>query len=319
MKYSLMSLTMGNLLKVSKPSILQLNLCKMMGFAKEDPSIAEVIEFLNSKGIPMKNGDMSFEDLVKFASEAGYDAIDFMSYHFEIGGDEAKAILDKYNMKISGSCIIAPFINCVNDEQFDKLFAESCEVIDRLAKAGCKNLLLMPTMYTIDKGISEDQAYANMIKGIKACMEYAKKLGIVQNLETLESSSVPLGSDEHMARFFNDVPELKYAHDTGNLLVANMDPAEMYEKFKDRVATVHFKDFNYVDRRTPSQTPDGKFIATCDLGTGLVDFKKQLQLLKRDNYQGYILLEGAVRHFGDSKAEAIETLKYFKDLEAEVG
>lgn len=318
MKYSLMSLTMGNLLKVSKPSVIQVNLCRMMGFTKEDPTIDEVLEFLNGKGIPMKKGEMTFEDLIRFASEAGYDAVDFMSFHFEIGGAEAKEILDRYNMKISGSAIIAPFVNVVNEEQFAKLYNESCEVMERLAEAGCKNILLMPTMYNIAPGITEEQAYQNMVRGIKACMEYGKKLGLELNLETLESSGVPLGSDAHMARFFNDIPELKYAHDTGNLLVANMDPADMYEKFKDRIATVHFKDFNYVDRRTPSQTPDGRFIATTDLGTGLVDFKKQLKLLKRDHYQGYILLEGAVRHFGDPKAEAIETLKYFKELEQSI-
>lgn len=41
----------------------------------------EAIEFLNAHVIPMKNGEMSFEEYVKFAKETRYYGIDMMSYH----------------------------------------------------------------------------------------------------------------------------------------------------------------------------------------------------------------------------------------------
>ena len=52
-------------------------------------------------------------------------------------------------------------------------------------------------------------------------------------------------------------------------------------------------------------------------GTGLIDFRKHLELLKRDNYQGYITLEGSVE--AKDKIEGVrESLKYFRQMEAEL-
>lgn len=318
MKYSLMSLSLGSQIKVTKPSLLQVNMAKAMGLQIEDPTLDQVLEFLSGKGFPAKKGTMTFEDCVKYAKEAGFDGYDMMCFHLEGDGAEAKKILEKYGMTMTGSTIIVEFASATTPEEFDKCFAYAKEHIDRAAAAGCKNIMLVPTVYTTKPGISREQASWNMIAGFKACMEYGEKLGLTFSAETLESLAVPLASATEMKRYFDAFPSLKYSHDTGNLLVMNEDPAEMYECFKDRVLAVHFKDMQYSEKRTPSMTPNGKFIRTTELGTGLVDFKKMLGLLKRDNFQGYILLEGAVQHTDDVLEDQKKTLAYFRALEQEV-
>ena len=318
MKYSLMSLTLGNLIKVTKPSFLQVNMARAMGLQIEDPTLDQVLEFLAGKGFPAKKGTMTFEDCIKFAKETGFDGYDMMCFHLEGDGAEAKKILEKYDFQLSGVAIIVEFANAMTPEEFDKCFAYAKEHMDRAAAAGAKNVMLVPTTYTTKPGISREQATLNMIAGFKACIEYAESVGLEPNAETLESSAVPLSSATEMQRYFDAFPQLKYSHDTGNLLVANEDPAEMYEKFKDRVVRVHFKDMQYSEKRTPSMTRDGKFIRTTVLGTGLVDFKEQLRLLKRDNFQGFVLLEGTVQHTDDVLEDARKTLEYFRNLEKEV-
>ena len=318
MKYSLMSLTLGNLIKVTKPSFLQVSMAKRMGLAVEDPTLDQILEFMASKGFPAKKGTMTFEDCIKFAKETGFDGYDMMCFHLEGDGKEAKEILEKYGMTMSGSTIIVEFANADTPEEFDKCFAYAKEHMDRAAAAGCKNVMLVPTTYTTKPGLSREQATLNMIAGFKACIEYAESVGLEPNAETLESSAVPLSSATEMQRYFDAFPQLKYSHDTGNLLVANEDPVEMYEKFKDRVVRVHFKDMEYSEKRTPSMTRDGRFIRTTALGTGIVDFKEQMRLLKRDDFQGYVLLEGPVQHTDNVLEDAKKTLEYFRELEKTV-
>jgi len=318
MKYSLMSLSLGSLIKVTKPSFLQVNMAKAMGLAMEDPSLDQVLDFLRTKGFPAEKGTMSFEDCVKFAKEAGFDGYDMMCFHLEGDGAEAKKILEKYGMTMSGVSIIVEFASAETPEEFNKCFAYAREHMDRAAAAGCKNIMLVPTVYTTKPGISRERASQNMIAGFRACMEYGEKLGLTFSAETLESLAVPLASATEMRRYFDRFPSLKYSHDTGNLLVMNEKPAEMYECFKDRVLAVHFKDMEYSEKRTPSMTPQGKYLRTTELGTGLVDFREQLKLLKRDGFRGYILLEGAVQHTDDKLEDQRKTLEYFRALEKEV-
>jgi sugar phosphate isomerase/epimerase len=65
-------------------------------------------------------------------------------------------------------------------------------------------------------------------------------------------------------------------------------------------------------------TRDGRFIRTTALGTGIVDFKEQMRRLKRDDFQGYILLEGTVQHTDNVLEDAKKTLEYFRELEKTV-
>ncbi len=95
------------------------------------------------------------------------------------------------------------------------------------------------------------------------------------------------------------------------------DPVDMYEMFKDRVVAVHFKEFGYVDTENAKVLRNGKKVDSVPFGKGLVDFRKHLELLKRDDYQGYITLEGSVE--AKDKIEGVkESIKYFRQMEAEL-
>ena len=146
-------------------------------------------------------------------------------------------------MTMSGSTIIVEFASADTAEAFDKCFAYAKEHMDRAAAAGCKSIMLVPTVYKTKPGISREQASLNMIAGYKACIEYAGKLGLTLSAETLESIAVPLASATEMRRYFDAFPTLKYSHDTGNLLVMNEDPAEMYEYFKEFGTASQMKAF----------------------------------------------------------------------------
>lgn len=317
MKYSLMSLMMDQELKVSKPSFIHVAMAKELGYDGDMTSLDDMFRFFREKGIPIQNGTMEFEDFVRFASESGYDGIDMMSFHFEEEGKKAKAILEKYGIAMSAVDIIVPFVNAVTKEQADSLFKQTVEMIDRAYDSGCTNILLMPSVYQAKDGITREQAFENMVRGLKMCVEYGTKKGLTINTETLESTGVPLCSNGEMLRLFHAVPGLKYTHDTGNLLVPCEDPAYTYELFRDKVVSVHFKDMAYVENETDIRAIDGRYVQSVDLGTGEIDFREQLKLLKRDGYSGYITLEGMVPA-KDQLDSAKKALAYFRSMEAEL-
>ena len=317
MKYALMSLTIGSELQVLKPSLFQLQQLERMGYEGPTPTVDEMYAFFQSKGLPMKNGTMSFRDMVKFAADNGFDGLDVMCFNFDVDPAEAKKAFEDYGITFASVGLVAPFTAAATEEQFAATMANTKDIISRAAEAGCESIMMMPSTYQPYEGATREQAYQLIVRALKELNAFCKEKKICMHTETLESLAIPLGSIGDMKRLFTDIPDLLYTHDTGNCLVAMENPVDFYEEFKDRVAYVHFKDFKYSDNDKGNMTSTGKHLEKVHLGDGLLDFKAQLKALKRDNYNGFISLEGT-RPGSSILESAANALTYFKKLEAEL-
>jgi inosose dehydratase len=84
--------------------------------------------------------------------------------------------------------------------------------------------------------------------------------------------------------------------DTGHLLIGGTDPAELTRQAPERIAHTHMKD---VDSGLARQVQDGRRTYTeavregmyRPLGTGDVDFEAIIRYLRRQDYQGWYVLE----------------------------
>ena len=90
----------------------------------------------------------------------------------------------------------------------------------------------------------------------------------------------------------------------------------MYEIFKDRTVSVHFKDFAYSTAEDGILCNDGRKVVSVPFGEGAVDFREHYDMLLRDGYQGFITIEGSVPA-ENSLDGAVKSLQYFKDMERE--
>ena len=302
-------------LKIKKPSFIQMLILRSMGYEGPEPAVDDMFEFFTSHGMPSRNGTMTFRDYVRFARDNGFDGVDMMSFHFEEDGAEARKILEEYKITLSSVNIVSTFSECPDDAAVEKAFLEVKAVIDNAYAAGCKSFLVT-TGYFPGEGMTREQAFRSMVKGLTKCVEYGRDLGVVITTETLESICVPFCSTGEMLRLFAAVPGLEYTHDTGNPIVAMEDPAATYEVLKDRVVSVHFKDLEYTEKKTMMMNPVGRFLDRAILGEGEVDFRKHLELLKRDHYQGFIAIEG--QRPGDQLEGAVSALEYLRRMEAEL-
>jgi inosose dehydratase len=84
--------------------------------------------------------------------------------------------------------------------------------------------------------------------------------------------------------------------DMGHFAFGGGDPVEALEKYYNRIWHVHFKDFN---PKIGQQALDEKFDyfkaveagVFCELGKGNVDFQTIVDILKRNEYDGWIVVE----------------------------
>lgn len=319
MKYSLMSHMIDSELKYSKPSFIHKMILNDLGYSGDYSDIDEAMKFFADHGIPIRNGHLTFREFIRFAAENGFDGVDVMSFYFEEAGDGAKEILEEYGVTLAAVNILTEFSNASTEEEFQKIYSEVVSMIDKVHAAGGRNILLMPAGYVLAPGVSREQVFRNMVRGLKACVEYGNSIGMTINTETLESVAVPLCSIGEMKRLFAAVPGLKYNHDSGNPAVCLEDPIETYNEFKDLVVNVHFKDLEFIPEKGMITIMDslGRYLKTSHIGEGFIDLKKHIELLLENNYQGYITLEG-LRPADTILDGAVKALEYVRKLEEEI-
>lgn len=319
MKYSLMSHMIDSELKYSKPSFIHKMILNDLGYAGDYSDIDAAMQFFADCKVPIKNGSMTFSDFVRFAGENGFDGVDVMSSFFEEADDNAKEILEENKVTLAAVNILTEFSNASSEEEFRNIYTEVIRVIDKVYAAGGRNILLMPAGYVPASGITREQSFNNMVKGLKACVEYGNSLGMTINTETLESIAVPLCSLGEMKRLLSAVPGLKYNHDSGNPVVCLEDPIELYNEFKDLVVNVHFKDLEFIHEKSMIAIMDslGRYMKTSILGDGIIDIRRHVELLLENNYQGFITLEG-LRPADTVLDGAVKALEYVRNLEEEI-
>lgn len=103
--------------------------------------------------------------------------------------------------------------------------------------------------------------------------------------------------------------------DFGNILFANVLPQPFLEAFKDEICHVHVKD--YLQKSGTVSPGDGWYSARnntwlkdTDIGTGIIDFKECLKILKSVGYDGYYAMEFLAHEpFSERSRQAFEYLK----------
>lgn len=319
MKYSLMSHMIDSELKYTKPSFIHQMILRDLGYKGDYSSIDEAMQFFADNGVPIKNGSLTFRDFIRFAAENGFDGVDVMSFFFEEAGDEAKEILEEYGVTLAAVNILTEFSNASTEEAFQNIYSQVTSMIDKVYAAGGRNILLMPAGYVPAPGVSREQVFRNMVRGLRACVEYGNSIGMTINTETLESVAVPLCSIGEMKRLFDAVPGLKYNHDSGNPAVCLEDPIETYNEFKDLVVNVHFKDLEIITEKNMITIMNslGIYLRTSYIGEGFIDIRKHIELLLENNYQGYITIEG-LRPADNVLDGAVKALEYVRKMEEEI-
>ncbi len=155
--------------------------------------------------------------------------------------------------------------------------------LDVAVKYGVPRVMVVPTHFT--PGGDEAAEFAKALSGMKYFVAEAKKRGITITVEDFGGTQNPGSHMKYLKRFLDEIPELKFALDSGNLYYAGRgeDILEMMEYAKGRIAHVHLKDQTKEDNRR---------YAT--LGLGAVPNEKIVKAVNASGYEGWYTLENPV-------------------------
>lgn len=181
-----------------------------------------------------------------------------------------------------------------------------------LKEAGIRNSLAIPGM--VPEGMDTEKARKRMLKNLKKAVEYADSLGITVLMEDFDDSAAPFSTEEGMKYFFDGVPKLKCAFDTGNFFYSDEDALKALPAFSKRTAYVHCKDRSLTVKpgETPKKTVSGTDMYSSAVGDGVIPINKIIEKLRADGYTG----DYAIEHFGSKNqlGDMIKSADYLNSL-----
>lgn len=217
----------------------------------------------------------------------GFEALEVM-YHPD---DDPHALANRFyhgGMSVSCLCAIVDFANHPDDEATQRRILEYCLAYNT------QRCLIVPGKIDLTQPDRSPVLIQHMIDATNRFCEKAAKWGITVVMEEFGSAAAPYHDAEGLAYFLDRLPGVKCGFDTGNFAFADEDALEVFDRFKDRIAHVHLKDFSS-EPAAPDQkvflSRSGRPLYGCPIGAGQVHNAEILDRLKDMNYDGMIVVE----------------------------
>ncbi len=272
--------------------------------------------------MPELGGDTSLEQCLSEASKAGFVGIE-SGGKFPKTSEELLPKLDKYNLKLcsgwySGNLrknSVEQEKNLIQDQL--KLFKD-CEAPCIVFAEVFGSIQGDPTVKLSRRPKMTDQEWRDYCTKISELAKY------------LEDEGMPLAYHHHMGTVIETEEEtirllentddsVKLTLDTGHMLFAQGNSINLINKFKERVIHIHCKDIRKeVLKKALSEDYsfrdaflEGAFTVP---GDGCIDYKPLFDILKKNNYQGWLVVEAEQDPKKANPLEyAIKGYKYITD------
>lgn len=240
-----------------------------------------------------KEGKMDFEDVCRIASQNQIRYMDLMEPEVDIYGiDKVKEGLNKYGLKVS--CVLS-FISMITEEE-KEIKRRVRKALEMTSALSCGLLMIVPMLENeTEKNakISREDKVSLTEKYLRQAAEEAAAYGIKICIESIPTCELPLSSYEECLYLLERIPGLGLVYDTANMIPAGEDTEAYYEKLKKYICHVHVKDVRYTDGGL-DKCRDGRYLACCKWGEGIIPLKSVMERLKADHFQGVCAIEYVV-------------------------
>ncbi len=229
------------------------------------------------------------EAALDYGRSVGITAVEVFTGEFDDSTlHDYRAFIEAHGLTIS-TVIRVSNIPAKSEAEYQAEIAYIKNLIDATAKEGIEKMMIVPTANYIKT--PEDKLFMRdrILRGMKEIMEYAKDTGVTIMMENFGNAFYPVGTAEEMQYIFDHVAGLKYNYDTGNFHFAGADAVEAYEALKEHVVAVHVKDWKYEENGY--YNINGKSLSGCAIGDGFLPMKDIIARLKRDGYDGHLMIE----------------------------
>ena len=163
---------------------------------------------------------------------------------------------------------------------------EQEKYLNRAKSLGAKYMMIVPDHLGDLKDDPKDPVYEReflkTVSGLKRLVAKCVAAGICPMVEDFGYRINPGSHFCNLKRYFAEIPDLKFALDTGNVMYSDRgtDILEVFEYFHQKIRHVHVKDH-------PAGKPQGYALP----GEGVVPNEKMLRILFGEGYDGWVTLE----------------------------
>jgi inosose dehydratase len=190
----------------------------------------------------------------------------------------------------------------VNEEAQHRRVVESArEAMRFLANFGAKHLVVFPPG-RVPAGQGADAAFRAMCAGFNRIGEAARAMGFQAGVHNHLDEMVQGPEEVDRCMAMTDPKLFNFAPDTAHLHLGGSDVVKMYEKYKDRLVFMDYKDARWTTPQADLRLPSGKLFAKdspmakffesiYDLGDGDIDFPACHRILQQIGYKGWICVD----------------------------
>ena len=247
-----------------------------------------------------KQENKSISEICKLASSFGIKGVEIENKRLFEDKKGVLSNLKEGNLEIS--CMYG-FFDFSHSDDLNPGF----EMVDLADELGIQKIMLIP-------GFLEDfeflpivykQKVDKMIDMLKKVCIYAKEKDIMVVLEDFDDKIAPFATAKQLTYFYENIPELYCAFDTGNFLYSEEEALEVLPLFIDNIGHVHCKDrsFDIKEGEIPKATIKGRNMYSAPVGNGVIPMKEIVNRILAKGYHDYF----AIEHFG--------SLYQLKDME----
>src|SRR5215831_3385081 len=190
----------------------------------------------------------------------------------------------------------------VNDPaQHAKVLANAREAMRFLQGFGAKHLVVFPPA-RMKPGQDVEAGFRAMCTGFNRIGEAANAMGFQAALHNHLDEMVQGPDEVDRCMAMTDPKLFHFAPDTAHLHLGGSDVVRMFEKHKDRLVFMDYKDARWTTPEADLTLPNGQtykkesseaqfFESIYDLGDGEIDFPACHRILKQIGYNGWICVD----------------------------
>ncbi len=231
-----------------------------------------------------------FEGTVKAVAEMGYKDVEFAGYYGGLTGEQMKALLDKYGL-----------VSISVHENIEVFLEKGKEAVDFFKAFGVKYVTV--PHYSAEHYETEEARKETLEKFTKVAT-LLREHGMILQYHNHDFEFGKLDDGRYYLDWlYESMPEnlLKPQLDVCWVKYAGEDPVKYINKYKDRMFTIHFKDFvckefasgpvyELIGVKPKKKTKAENGFAYRPLGKGMQDFDPMLAALENTGVE-YIIVE----------------------------
>tara|TARA_A100001011_G_C14135381_1_gene767330 strand:- start:95 stop:973 length:879 start_codon:yes stop_codon:yes gene_type:complete len=256
------------------------------------------IAWLNDD-MPMLSKGITVEKCLSDIVKCGYTGVENCG-SFPKEKQKIQRLLKKFNLKFSGGWYSANLLQNSVDVEFKKMK----KILEVFKEMKTKNIVFCETTNSVQgKNIKLsrrpsilDIENKNFFSKLNNLAEIVKKKFNVNICYHHHMGTLIQNEKEIDLLMNNTSKNIKLLLDTGHLIFAGIEPMKIYKKYQSRISHVHLKDLRKdilkkclrYDTSFLKSFINGVFTVP---GDGFYDFKPLLSKLKKNNYNGWVIVE----------------------------